>query len=115
MTTKKLSDRSCPACDSNTIPLDSATIESLLAQIGAHWQLNADGKSITRRYTFKGFARAVYLSNLCAWLAEEQGHHPDIAFGWGYCQVTLTTHTLDALSEIDFIWAAKLSELTDRS
>jgi len=55
------------------------------------------------------------LTNLCAWLADEQGHHPDIAFGWGYCQVTLTTHDLDALSENDFIWAARLSELTDRS
>jgi len=114
MTAKKLSERSCAPCNGNAIPLDKATTESLLNELGEHWQLSNDTKSISRRYSFKGFAKAVYLSNLCAWLADEQGHHPDIAFGWGYCQVTLTTHDLDALSENDFIWAARLSELTDR-
>jgi len=40
-----------------------------------------------------------------------KGHHPDIAFGWGYCQVTLTTHDVDGLTDNDFSWAAKLDKL----
>jgi len=115
MTSIKLSDRACSPCNDKALPLDTTTIESLLAELGQNWRLSTDGKSISRRFTFKGFAKAVYLSNLCAWLADEQGHHPDIAFGWGYCQVNLTTHNIDALSENDFIWAARLNKLTDGS
>jgi len=115
MSTAKLSDKSCAPCNGNSVPVDATTIDSLLVELGGHWQLTANGKCIIRRYTFKGFAKAVYLSNLCAWLADEQGHHPDIAFGWGYCHVSLTTHDINALSENDFIWAANLNKLTDHS
>jgi len=113
MSKTRLSDKSCAPCDAAVLPLDAATIETLLGELGDNWHLSIDGKSISRRYTFKGFAKAVYLSNLCAWLSDEQGHHPDIAFGWGYCQVSLTTHDIDALSENDFIWAAHLDKLTN--
>jgi len=60
---------------------------------------------------FKGYAKAVYHANLAAWLADREGHHPDVAFGWGYCEVTFTTHDLNGLSENDFICAAKLDRL----
>jgi len=109
----RLSDKSCAPCNGNALALDAATIETLLIELGEHWQLSDDGKRITRRYTFKGFAKAVYLSNLCVWLADQQGHHPDMAFGWGYCQVNLTTHDVNALTENDFIWAANLNKLTE--
>jgi len=110
---KKLSDRICSPCSGSIPAMSTEAIESMLVELNDKWRLGVDGKSITRRYTFKGFAKAVYLSNLCVWLADEQGHHPDIAFGWGYCQVTLTTHDINALSENDFIWAAHLDKLTD--
>jgi len=112
MSADKLSDKKCAPCTGGAQPLDTATIESLLSQLDDGWVLSAAEKSISRRYTFKGFAKAVYLSNLCVWLADEQGHHPDVAFGWGYCEVTLTTHDTDALTENDFIWAANLDKLT---
>ena len=37
------------------------------------------------------------MANLAAWLGNKQGHHPDIAFGWGYCTVTFTTHEAGGL------------------
>ena len=43
-------------------------------------------------------------------LAEREGHHPDIGFGWGYCEVTLYTHKIKGLHENDFIMAAKINE-----
>jgi 4a-hydroxytetrahydrobiopterin dehydratase len=45
-------------------------------------------------------------------LAEEQGHHPDICFGWGKVEITIWTHKIDGLTESDFILAAKIDELT---
>jgi len=107
-----MADRACAPCDSNIQVLEHERVKALMCELQTDWMLSDDSASITRRYSFKGFARSVYLSNLCVWLADQEGHHPDIAFGWGYCQVTLTTHDINGLSENDFIWAAKLDKLT---
>ena len=44
-------------------------------------------------------------------LAEAQGHHPDIGFGWGYATVSLRTKKIKGLHENDFIMAAKIDRL----
>jgi 4a-hydroxytetrahydrobiopterin dehydratase len=44
-------------------------------------------------------------------LAESEGHHPDITFGWGYVTVSLQTHKINGLHENDFILAAKIDEV----
>lgn len=92
--------------------MNNEEIQAQLKRLDAGWKLADDSQSIARRFEFKGFAKAVYLSNLCVWLADEHGHHPDIAFGWGYCEVRLTSHDIGSLSERDFKWAARLDELT---
>jgi 4a-hydroxytetrahydrobiopterin dehydratase len=48
-------------------------------------------------------------------LAEAEGHHPDITFGWGYALVSLRTKKIKGLHENDFIMAAKLDGLADDS
>ncbi|WP_295042235.1 4a-hydroxytetrahydrobiopterin dehydratase [uncultured Paracoccus sp.] len=75
------------------------------------WSLAADGRTITRRFGFKGFAKAVETANLAAWLGNKRGHHPDVAFGWGYCQVSFTTHDAGGLTDADFAAAAHLDAL----
>lgn len=45
-------------------------------------------------------------------LAEAEGHHPGIHFGWGYCRVIFQTHKIKGLHENDFIMAAKVNFLT---
>jgi 4a-hydroxytetrahydrobiopterin dehydratase len=44
-------------------------------------------------------------------LAEAEGHHPQICFGWGYTTVSLQTKKIKGLHENDFIMAAKLDQL----
>jgi 4a-hydroxytetrahydrobiopterin dehydratase len=44
-------------------------------------------------------------------LAEREGHHPDLAVGWGYCTVVLYTHKIGGLHENDFIMASKINQL----
>jgi 4a-hydroxytetrahydrobiopterin dehydratase len=41
-------------------------------------------------------------------VAEAEGHHPDICFGWGYARLEIYTHAIDGLSESDFILAARI-------
>ena len=49
--------------------------------------------------------------NAVAWIANQEGHHPDIRLGYNYCHITYTTHALNGLSENDFICAAKINQL----
>ena len=57
---------------------------------------------------FADFKEALTFVNRVGELAEEQGHHPDICFGWGHAEITIWTHKIDGLTESDFILAAKI-------
>lgn len=111
--TKSLAEQTCVPCSGGIPALSADEAKAHMAELTPEWRLAADAKTLTRRYSFKGFAKATYLANLCAWLADQQGHHPDISFGFGYVVVNLTTHEIGGLSENDFIWAAKLDQLTN--
>jgi len=105
----ELADKSCEPCQGGIAPLDQNRARQLQSALHTDWTLGTT--SLTRRLEFKGYAKAVYHANLAAWLADQQGHHPDVAFGWGYCEITFTTHDIGGLSENDFICAAKLDRL----
>jgi 4a-hydroxytetrahydrobiopterin dehydratase len=106
-----LNDKSCEACDGWVPPLTTERVAELKAVLDPAWTISADENSLSRKFTFKGFAKAVYTANLVAYLSDREGHHADVAFGWGYCHVTYTSHELGRLSENDFICAAKLDAL----
>jgi 4a-hydroxytetrahydrobiopterin dehydratase len=105
-----LANKTCQPCTGGIAPLDATTAR---AQVDAltGWLLSDDATTMTRRFDFQGFAKAVEMANLAAWLGNKQGHHPDIAFGWGYCAVSFTTHAAGGLTENDLICAARLNSL----
>jgi 4a-hydroxytetrahydrobiopterin dehydratase len=105
-----LGQKVCRPCEGGTPPLETAQIAELMTQVPG-WDLSDDHKTIQRRIEVKGFAKAVELANLAAWLGNKQGHHPDVRFGWGYCEVRFTTHAAKGLTENDFICAARLNDL----
>jgi 4a-hydroxytetrahydrobiopterin dehydratase len=43
--------------------------------------------------------------------AEAMNHHPDLAFGWGYVRITLTTHDAGGVTEKDHTLAARFDEV----
>ena len=69
------------------------------------------GKRIERTYKFKNFREALGFVDRVGGLAEDEGHHPDITFGWGYATISLHTHKIKGLHENDFIMAAKINQL----
>ena len=75
------------------------------------WNINSEGKKISKEFTFKDFKGSIAFINQVAELAESEGHHPDIDLHWGRVGVTLTTHAIHGLSENDFIVAAKIDQL----
>jgi 4a-hydroxytetrahydrobiopterin dehydratase len=66
---------------------------------------------LRKGFKFGDFREALSFVNLVGELAESQGHHPDISFGWGYAEIKIWTHKIDGLSESDFILAAKIDAL----
>jgi hypothetical protein len=44
-------------------------------------------------------------------LAEAEGHHPEVCFGWGHATVSLQTRKIKGLHENGFILAAKIDRL----
>ena len=63
---------------------------------------------LEKKFKFKNFLESQNFVNLVGKISEEEGHHPDLSFGWGYAKVTITTHAIEGLSENDFILAAKI-------
>ncbi len=71
----------------------------------------SEGDSIKRRYKFENFAESLGFVNKVGAIAEEADHHPDITFGWGYAEVTTTTHDRGGVTDVDFDLADKISGL----
>ncbi len=111
MSSCDLSERKCVPCEGGVPPIEGDEARAMMARLDDGWKLDDSATRISRRLEFKGFAKAVQHANLAAWLAEQEGHHPDISFGWGYCEISFTTHAIGGLSENDFICAAKFDRL----
>jgi len=112
MNTTDLTNTPCLACNGDVPLLSELEVQTQMAALDENWQLTASNTTIKRKYNVKGFAKAVYLANLAAFLADREGHHPDLEFGWGYCTVSFTTHDAGGLTMNDFICAQKLDTLT---
>ena len=105
-----LAEKTCTPCRGGVPPLTRTEAESLLAQ-AALWTLADEASRITRTYRFKNFREALEFVRLVGELAEAEGHHPDIAFGWGSATISLQTKKIKGLHENDFIMASKIDRL----
>ena len=54
---------------------------------------------------------SVGLVNDIAPVAEEMGHHPDLAISWDTVTVTISTHSEGGLTAADFELAGKIDDL----
>jgi 4a-hydroxytetrahydrobiopterin dehydratase len=105
----ELSSRQCVPCRGGVPPLEAEEINKLLPQL-KYWEV-VDQHHLKKSYNFANFREAQLFVNKVGDLAEEQGHHPDICFGWGSAVITIWTHKINGLTESDFVLAAKIDEL----
>ncbi len=104
-----LASRQCIPCRGGVPRLQGEELAGLSAQL-PDWAV-IDGHHIEKSYRFPNFKSALAFVNRAGEVAEQQGHHPDICFGWGNVKVTLFTHKISGLTESDFIMAAKIDQL----
>lgn len=57
--------------------------------------------SLTREIRTPDFLSAFRLVSGLVAPAEALGHHPDLAFGWGYVRISLTTHDAGGITDLD--------------
>ena len=106
----ELAAKQCVPCKGGVPPLAGEQLDDLLQQLGPNgWRVIA-GHHLEKSYKFPDFVQALAFVNRVGAVAEAQGHHPDIALGWGKVTVTIWTHKIEGLTESDFILAAKTDQ-----
>ena len=88
---------------SATLPVQGTIVE----------RVRDEARRIERTFRFRNFGEAFALVQQVGELAEAEGHHPDISFGWGYVTVVMQTKKIKGLHENDFIMAAKIDRLSE--
>ncbi|MFC3193436.1 4a-hydroxytetrahydrobiopterin dehydratase [Marinicella sediminis] len=106
------SEQHCDPCQSGLGLLTQDDLYEYMKVINAGWQISDDGLIISRNFGFKNFAKTMFFINALANLADQQGHHPDVCFGYNYARVSFTTHEAKGLTRNDFICAKAVDELT---
>ena len=106
----ELEKEKCIPCEGELDPLSKNEVATLMENVPG-WTLVDAGIKIQRKYSFTDFVSSLEFVNKLGELAEAEGHHPDISFGWGYAEIVFFTHAIGGLHENDFIMAAKTNEL----
>ena len=107
----ELLSKTCTPCRGGVSPLTVADAEKLLKQAPG-WALVDEARRIERSFKFKNFKEALDFGTMVGDLAEVEGHHPDICFGWGWAKISWQTKKIKGLHENDFIMAAKTGRLS---
>ena len=85
--------------------------EEILENLAGMEDWHADGDVLRKRFEFENFAASLEFVNRIGAIAERHDHHPDICFGWGYAEITLTTHDRGGITDFDFAVAREINEI----
>ncbi|OFX11983.1 MAG: pterin-4-alpha-carbinolamine dehydratase [Alphaproteobacteria bacterium RIFOXYD12_FULL_60_8] len=105
-----MSSLACIPCQGTTPPFSAKEATRRLHD-SPGWVLKKGATRLTRSFRFPDFKQSLAFVNRVGALAEAQGHHPEVRFGWGFCEVEIYTHKIDGLHQNDFILAAKINAL----
>ena len=105
-----LANKKCIPCEGGIPNFDITEIHKYLKMVDG-WKVEADENKIyflLKEFKFKNFIESEKFIIKVGKIAETEGHHPDISFGWGYAIIKISTHAIEGLAESDFVLAAKI-------
>jgi len=108
-----LYNKNCIPCKGATAPFAISEIHKYLKKVDG-WDVKkkvGETYFLEKNFTFKNFLESQKFVNCAGDIAEKEGHHPDIIFGWGYAKIQIFTHKIKGLVESDFILAAKIDKI----
>ena len=109
----ELHKKNCIPCRGGVLPFDISEIHKYLKKIDG-WDVKKNEDEsyfIEKGFKFKNFSESQRFIIEVGKIAEDEGHHPDIIFGWGYAKIKIFTHKIKGLVESDFILAAKIDKI----
>ena len=104
-----LSKKKCVPCEGGIPSFNLSEIHKYLKKVDG-WDVKKNENEnfyLLKEFKFENFINAQNFVNKVGTIAETEGHHPDIWFGWGYAKIKIFTHAINGLAESDFILAAK--------
>ena len=109
-----LLEKKCVPCEGGVKAFDISEIHKYQKKVDG-WDIAKNEKNIyflEKKFTFKNFLESQTFINKVGDIAEKEGHHPDIWFGWGYAKIKIFTHAINGLHESDFVLAAKIDKIS---
>lgn len=85
--------------------------EALAPLLANGWALVEGRDAIAKTFTFGNFVEAFGWMTKCALWAEKWNHHPEWSNVYKTVEVTLSTHDVGGLSQLDIKLAAKMDSL----
>ena len=108
-----LSKKKCVPCEGNIPAFDYNEIHKYLKKVD-DWELKKNEENnffLIKEFKFENFKQSQNFVNNVGEIAENEGHHPDISFGWGYAKIKIFSHAINGLAESDFILASKIDKV----
>ena len=108
-----LADKKCIPCEGGIPAFDIKEIHKYLKKVDG-WDVKEDETKnyfLIKEFKFQNFLESQNFINKVGQIAEIEGHHPDISFGWGYAKIKIQTHAINGLHESDFVLAAKVDRI----
>jgi len=106
----KLLNARCRHYSKNEGTLSLSKIEEQ-RQLTPLWQFCANDNVLCRTFRFGSYAATIEFVNKVAEIAETQNHHPDLLVTYRRCKVSYKTHTVNGITENEFICAAHIDAL----
>ncbi len=108
-----LANKKCVPCEGGIPAFDINEIHKYLKKVDG-WSVLKDKEEnfyIEKNFKFENYVKSEQFILKVGKLAESEGHHPDITFGWGYAKIKISTHAIKGLAESDFVLAAKIDKI----
>jgi 4a-hydroxytetrahydrobiopterin dehydratase len=106
----ELNTKKCLPCEGGIPVLSREESEALVKLLSNGWEI-VNNHHLLNKMSFVSFRHTMNMVNKIASLAETEGHHPDMHISYGSLAISIWTHSIDGLSENDFILAAKIDLL----
>ena len=108
-----LADKKCVPCKGGIPAFDLKEIHKYLKKVDG-WDVLKNKENnyfIEKKFKFIDYVESEKFVIKVGEIAESEGHHPDIIFGWGYAIIKISTHAIKGLAESDFVLAAKIDKI----
>ena len=104
-----LINKQCRDYSKDESPLNLSEIEDNRCHT-PQWQFCATQNELIQTFHFADFHQTMVFVNFVAEVAKQQNHHPKMEVSYNRCKVHFCTHSVNGLTENDFICAALIDQ-----